>query len=190
MIDPSSITGNCWLLAVYGSAHRPEASEAFFRGAVRVFTDLGWPPVVGGVTRSSAGKLQQFKRVETGLRRTGFKDVQSFEVFSTRSRRHDMRVHSDCWLTADYSTWKSGYAFVAMNMEISSVNIKMARSMAAFLIETLAPDYGFGVEMPAKALPHSYAIGGADGVDDSTPAGDKRARHVGHWLRYGVEHAG
>lgn len=185
-MQPSVLSNERFVLAFYGIASSPMAGKEFFQTVEQWFSAIGYHPDKLGVAgKYYGGKIANFSRSKKYLEKTGFAELQSFDMHASLPNAKVPGM--EYYVSASFSCHSDdgGYAIVAVPSSFSDKHIWLP--VAHNIINNLHPIYGIGYKRKLELGPVKYALGICQGLEIGlTGEAYDEARNISRWCDMGM----
>jgi hypothetical protein len=181
-----SVSDERLVLAFYGVDACPEASEGFFHTAGQWFSELGYSPdKLGVVGEGHSGKVGDYRRVSGKLQKTGFANVQTFAIHSSKPNAHIPGMEYFASASFAYAGSDGGHAVFAVPSSLATKEVWLP--VAQKIVESVRPAYGIGFKRELRLGPVMYALGVCQGLGVGlTGEAYEEARNISRWCDMGM----
>jgi hypothetical protein len=172
------------VIAFYGLNPKAHGLRDVYESVLRWSDSVGDPPNRLGVHGLGfGGKMRDFSRTDSKLRKAGFESIESFDLESVSAAPESSSVAGTrgaadaAWEASVSLTFNYGY--LACSTKVAKLDSSM-RSIAESFIKHLRPSYGIGYYRERRLGPGYYAIGLAYGLDTAGPEYEE-GLNIGRW---------
>jgi hypothetical protein len=182
----SLVSDERFVLAFYGLASSPRASEGFFFAVSRWFSELGYSPdKLGVIGEGHSGKIGDYRRSSSKLEKTGFSDVKAFDICASKPGARVPGMEYFASASFSHAGDDGGYAIVAVPSSLPSRTDWLP--IAQEIIQSVRPAYGIGFKRELSLGPVKYALGVCQGLGVGlTGEAYEEARNISRWCDIGM----
>ena len=156
--DSEPLGEDRFVMSFYGARRSSSAAENTFHSLCGWFVQLGFSPDRIGITGTGhTGKIGDYRRGIARLEKTGFADVDSFEINVSLPLAKDGGVDYSASAVFSRDARDGGYVVAAVPSSYARKGVWLP--IVRDLVDFLHPSYGIAFEMPLRKGPIFYALG-------------------------------